>query len=337
MIRCVNILLLLLITTIAVAQNQTVDFAEIDRRVKFIEPAPAFMLSQTLVAPYSTDREKARAIFSWVAQHISYRTKRSTRRVRAASHPILTTEYSDTAGWKGANDVVAEAVLQNMSAVCDGYTRLFKKLCDFAGVPAVIVTGYARVEAGRGGVKFRSNHNWNAVYIDSAWQLIDVTWSAGYLSYFGDDFIPNFTDDYFFTSPSLFILDHFPDDLKWTLLPNAPHFREFEYSPFRQKAFIKYGIASYQPQTGLLHAQVGDTIRIELETYNAEADKKIGADSTCYTHDMKASYNTVAFLHPSAKGNKIKYTYVVEPGEVEWLELVYNKDIIMQYRLKIRK
>jgi hypothetical protein len=42
------------------------------------------------------------------------------------------------------------------------------------------------------GQKFRSNHNWNAVYIDSAWYLLDVTWASGSLSYFGDAFIQHF-------------------------------------------------------------------------------------------------------------------------------------------------
>lgn len=330
--------MVLLITTVAAAQNRPVDFADIDNRVRYIEAAPASILSKKIVEPYKTDREKVRAIFSWVAQHIAYRAK-NTRRVRSAfsENRSMVMDEPDTASWKTANDVVAETVLKNGYAVCDGYTRLFKVLCDYAGIPSVIVTGYARSELGRAVPKFRSNHNWNAVYIDSTWHLLDVTWSSGYISYFGDQFIAHFTDNYFLMSPAAFIEDHFPDDLKWTLLPSLPAFQEFERAPYRQKAFIKYNIVSYRPLAGLINAVIGDTIQIEVQTTNPEADKRIGADSICFNNQMVADYNTVAFLHPVAAGNNMKYTYVVGAGDVEWIQLVYNKDIIMQYRLRVQK
>ena len=335
--RCVSILPILLLTALAFAQSGPVSDWDIDRRVTNIATAAAPELAQTITAPFTTNREKVRAIFSWVAQHIAYRVK-NARRIRTAQlNSFAGEEYMDTIRWNTANEVVAEMVLRSQSAVCDGYARLFKTLCDYAGIPSVIVTGYARDEITRTGAKFRANHNWNAVYTDSAWHLIDVTWASGYTSYFGDAFIKHFNDYYFFTDPKFFIEDHFPDDLQWTLLPTPPAFKEFERAPYRPKPFIKYNIVSYQPANGLIDVAVGDTIHIELETSNAEADHRIGADSTCFNSRMPDEYLAVAFLQPNANGKKINYTYVVEQGDKEWLQLVYNKDIIMQYRLKIKK
>jgi transglutaminase/protease-like cytokinesis protein 3 len=339
--RCIIILPLLLLTVLAFTQSRPASDWDIDRRVTNIATAAAPELALAITAPYTTDREKARAIFSWIAQHIAYRVK-NTRRIKAPQqNSFASEEYMDTTRWKTANDVVAEMVLRSQSAVCDGYARLFKTLCDYAGIPAVIVTGYARDEVSRSGVKFRANHNWNAVYTDSAWHLLDVTWASGYTSYFGDAFIQHFSDYYFFTDPKIFIEDHFPDDLQWTLLATPPAVKEFERAPYRPKPFIKYNIVSYQPANGLIDAAVGDTIHIELETSNADADRRIGADSTCFNNDMLANYLAVAFLQPNAPDNarnrKINYTYVVEKNDKEWLQLIYNKDIIMQYRLKIRK
>ncbi len=51
-------------------------------------------------------------------------------------------------------------------AVCEGYTKAYKLLCDRAGIECVSVYGVARDE----------NHSWNYIKLDGAWYLVDVTW-----------------------------------------------------------------------------------------------------------------------------------------------------------------
>ena len=70
-------ILTLLVAHAAFAQQRQVSFGEIDERVKYIEPAPPAELANTLTKDYQTQREKFRAIFSWITDHISYRVKKN--------------------------------------------------------------------------------------------------------------------------------------------------------------------------------------------------------------------------------------------------------------------
>jgi Transglutaminase-like superfamily len=332
--KLTGILLLFLITAVS-AQQQPVSFSEIDYRVKSIAPAPPALLAQTLTEGYTNEKEKLRAIFSWITEHISYRVKKTYRSNAYAAAPVII----DTVQWKTANDIVAETVLSNQSAFCDGYARLFKTLCDYAGLRSAIITGYARTE-GYGKIKFNCNHTWNAVYIDSSWRLLDVTWASGYTSYRGDEFFKNYNEYYFLTAPEDFFRDHYPDDLRWTLLNKPPLIKEFQNNPYKNKAFGKYRITSYMPATGIIEAAVGDTIQFEVETNDPQSDKKMAPDTALILDDaLQASYPFINFLEANTDnaGKKLRYTYIVDNENTDWLQLLYNKDMILRYKLKIRK
>ena len=57
--------------------------------------------------------------------------------------------------------------------VCEGYARAFKVLCDAAGIPCVLVDGYAKNSANENG----EAHMWNYVQVDGSWYAVDVTWN----------------------------------------------------------------------------------------------------------------------------------------------------------------
>jgi hypothetical protein len=308
---------------------------KIDDDVLSIEPASPADLVHSLTAPYSTDLQKVRAIFSWVAEHIDYKTKKTVRKNPSTKRTLL--KPIDSVVVNSADEFVAETVLRNQSGVCEGYARLFKTLCDYAGIKCVLITGYARGDMNHIGTKFFSNHYWNAVYVDSAWHLIDVTWASGYFTYYGGEFVKHFDDYYFFTSPELFINDHFPDDLEWTLLPNPPSPEEFRNSPFKQRSFVKYNIISFAPGKGNIETALGDTLRFEIQISDAEPNTKKFADTASLDSDMLAKYSSVVFLQPEIDGKKIKYEFIVSAENIKWLHLMYNNDVILRYKLNIKK
>jgi len=57
--------------------------------------------------------------------------------------------------------------------VCEGYARAFKVLCDEAGIPCVLVDGYARNSVSSAG----EGHMWNNTEMDDNWYAVDVTWN----------------------------------------------------------------------------------------------------------------------------------------------------------------
>jgi hypothetical protein len=330
-------ILILLIAPAAFAQQRQVSFGEIDDRARSIDAAPPAELAYALTSNYTTEREKLRSIFTWITDHISYRVKKN---YAGRSLNVQHLNFKDSLQWKSGNDFMAETVLQNRSAVCDGYTRLFKTLCDYAGLRSAVITGFAKGDYSRQ-LKFRCNHTWNAVYIDSAWHLLDITWASGYTNYSGDEFTKRLDETYFLPAPQDFIRDHFPDDLRWTLMENPPFPHEFSGGPYRNKCFSKYKISSYQPAGGIIEAAVGDTIQISLVSADPKQDSKMTPDTTTsFDEGLQKIISPVAFLEPlAAAENKpaVQYTFIVQDAGIEWLHIIYHHDTVLRYRLKIKK
>jgi len=326
-------LIYLLFSNICFAQKRTASFSSIDWNVRNIEAPTVDSLAKKLTTSYQTDLEKTRAIFSWIAQHIAYNTGiynsgRGYRPVKFVFDP------NDTVSSKSAIEQTAERVLRRRIAICDGYAKLFKTLCDYAGVESEVILGYGKCYLEKD-EKFRTNHTWNAVKIDSTWHLLDVTWASGYVT-FSNEFVQRIDESYFLTPPQQFILDHYPEDLKWTLLAHPPTLREFRFSPFKYKSFIKYGVASASPANGTIEAAIGDTVRIELKLKDAAKDKLVASDPFFDSTIIQLSPAS-AFLEPVIENNKAIYTYIIQTDTIEWLHLLYNRDPVLRYKLNVNK
>lgn len=325
--------ILLLFVMSKLSFSQTDVAKNVKRASRIQEMNSPRLLAEKLTSGVKTDREKVYVIFRWIADNISYRTRTIPARWNSASKYRHTEPDDADTILKPLDERVAEYVLEQRSAVCDGYTRLFKTLCDYAGVRSEIISGYAR--AGRNNA-FQSNHNWNAVYLDSSWHLLDVTWASGYTSYFSNDFIKFYDEAYFLTPPESFIRDHYPEDLTWTLLSKPPVLREFESSPYKYGGFIKSGIRSFAPSKGVLEAFVGDTLQFEIESRDRLRNFFIVdtafVDSTIYVP---------AILPDGEKQEtslrKLKCSYVVPDTPVEWLYLVFNDKVLLRYNINVQK
>jgi hypothetical protein len=173
--------------------------------------------------------------------------------------------------------------------------------------------------------------------IDSNWYLLDVTWAAGYLNYAGNNFTKDYNDYYFLTPPKYFVQDHYPDDIKWTLMDDPPTLAEFNRSPFKQSSF-NYRIVSYSPSRGVIRASVGDTITITLETIDTKKNlallDKYAVDSVDIAMaDSSARESNAGIIN----GNKVSARYIVTSEDAQWLHVIYNGDIILRYKRNIKK
>ena len=322
---------MLLTVMVGASQTNKVSFAEIDWRAQFVEAPTLDSLAKELTLPYTTDREKVRSIFRWITEHIDYKVRGPLYLRRAT--PILTSEPDDTASsLKPLSERVALNVFKRREAVCDGYARLFKILCDIAGIRAEIINGYARTNMARVGQHFLSNHAWNAVYVDSAWHLLDATWASGYISY-KDEYVRKYDDYYFFTPPQDFIRDHYPDELRWTLLDHPPTVREFQNTPYKSQHFVKNRIKTFKPSKGIIEAAVGDEVEIVLDM--ADIDTNTEEPDPLDTDTLLAATGKLVNLQPTVVGRKLYYRFPVATDTVEWLNIIYRNELVMRYRLDI--
>lgn len=332
--ECMKRLLLiafLFITCTAFSQPKSVSFANIE------EASPA-ALAQLITASDTTDMQKVKSIFRWVTDNIAYNVKSFQNSRRISSNDYWLEEDDDTSVvLKPLNERVAERVLKRRTAVCDGYARLFKILCDNSNIPCEIITGYGRTNMNRIGARFISNHKWNAVFIDSGWYLLDATWAAGYINY-RDEFQKELNTHYFLTPPGEFINDHYPEDLRWTLLSTPPTLKEFYNTPFKTSVFNRNYVSSFKPGTGIIETAVGDSIIIEIETRyprrNLWATDIVNADSNAIVVLQCCGINKPVNI---INGNKVSYTFKVMSRDAQWLNVIYDDELIMRYKLNIRK
>lgn len=332
--KCFFRLLLALLPVTCLGQYSSYNFSADARNVE--HDLTPDSLSKMLTSGYTNDRDKVASIFRWITENITYNVRPYYNATHFSNKHLY--DDDDTGALKPLNERVAIDVLKKRIALCDGYARLFKTLCDYAGIKSEVILGYADGGMSHRRLKFTSNHRWNAVYLDSSWYLLDATWASGFVTYSSNDFIQNYNNYYFLTPAKDFIRDHYPEDLQWTLLPKPPAISAYKYSPFKYNAFIKYKIEKYKPETGIIDALPGDTIQIELETSNA--DKHLFLVDTPYVDSTiiaTASSPDSAIHKYKVEGNRVFCRYVITSPNVEWLQVIFNDDVIMRYRLNIRK
>jgi len=215
-------------------------------------------LALLLTKPFRTEREKARAIFAWVSFNIRYDYKKykdppSTHYFTGANAKELEKnmrEYRE----KGIR-----STLKSKKGVCSDYSHLVQKMCEAAGLECTLIGGQARTLRGRSGT-----HAWNAVKFDGRWHLLDATWGAGFIDREDEKFVRRYSPAFFDTAPSLFILNHLPDEEKWQMLEKPLSKKEFAKQPTVNFSNPDYPITAYTPGNGKI-VPVGGKAEIRIQ------------------------------------------------------------------------
>ena len=198
----------------------------------------------------SNEREAFRYAHDWVAKNVVY------------DYAV----YEGTAeGGREPYEVIAHG-----KAVCEGYARTLKLLCDELDIECRYIVGYVRgvddpgTEAALQSPEDadRSRHAWNAVRLDNTWYLVDVTWNAAW--FLDDDGLTlNYSHNYFQPPPEHFIHTHFPDETRWQLLDEPITFAEFKTLPALTPAFFRYGLRPIETYASAI-TPVGNTYSLQF-------------------------------------------------------------------------
>jgi len=169
----------------------------------------------------------------------------------------------------------APTVFATRRAVCAGYATLLAALGRQAGLDVIFVPGDARTDSDASGA-----HAWNAVRLDGKTYLIDATWDSGIVE--GAKFTKGYRTTYLFTPPTVFGLDHFPDEPEWQLRPAPLSRGEFLRQPRLSPHFFESGLEFLEAPTTPLAARGG----LHLELRNARrmglmVDVTPERDATC--------------------------------------------------------
>lgn len=206
-------------------------------------------LAAYLIQPAKNDTERARAIYRWITQNISYDFS-----------AYLSKNYGST---KTAD------VLTSRSSICEGYSGLFHALAESAGLEVITISGWAKGYSYNAGdpITGPTNHAWNAVKISGGWYLIDSTWGAGAIVQ--QRFVREFDEAYFLTPPEQFIYNHLPEDSKWQLLSTPLSKTDFSALPYVHSKFFSYGLELGNNTQSVINAKgsLSMTFPVPRDTY----------------------------------------------------------------------
>lgn len=192
-----------------------------------------------------------------VARYVTARVADPFQRVKALHDWQVTRLRYDEASLKGPRKPQdAQSVFDARMGVCEGYARLFVELARHAGLRALYVTGEVREEHG---ALAAIGHAWNAVEVQGAWYLLDVTWD--------DPVMPDGSDayrtDYLFIPPALSALNHFPDEPRLQLLAQPLSRAAFLRQPLATPGLAREHLTLVSPERAVV--AVRDTFELQLE------------------------------------------------------------------------
>jgi transglutaminase/protease-like cytokinesis protein 3 len=317
---------LVLFTSSFKAYSQQDKYKKIDAYARTVKTYKNLKdLQVKLTKPYKTDEEKVRSIFAWVADNIAYDVVEyhtDTNGMYDQCQNLLTAigKYTD----HNYDELVVKTIIKNKKAICDGYSRVMKTLCDSAGIECIIVTGVAKNDISMVGKDNASNHAWNVVKIDDKWRIIDATWCAGTCDSAVKVFTKEFSDEYFFPDPVKFSYNHFPDTKKWSLIAANPVKATFDGYPLIHHPFFHEEILSISPFTGVLKVKKGEKIQVSVSLKTG--DRKVSLmENNLHVFDdrFKLKRNEV----------RLSYEYTIESDDVKEVTVYFENKAILTYKV----
>lgn len=268
-------------------------------------------LAQRIASDFTNDFEKVRAAYTWIADNVIYDPAESRG---------YNIEYSTKAELemqlKKNDAALSSRALSTKRAVCQGYSTLFKVVCEELKIPTKMVSGSSKTNVRDIGKKYISDHAWNIVTIGNKEYLIDVTWGAGTYS---NRFEKNLNYVYFLSDPYLFIKKHYPDNYEHALLKEKIGQQEFSNGPI----YYNYDFKLLEPTNGNLKKATGGKMKFRFSV-----PKKVM--NVSYISGGK-SYEVI----PISTDNSLEFTIDLSRLKKEKdLVLFFDYDAVVGYKLE---
>lgn len=229
------ILVFILVTQTIYAQKTIVNkFSEIDKKALQIPDSltkNTNLIASYITANFSTDSDKSRAIFIWVASNIQYDIDN-----------LFAINF-----YEKLEDKIAKP-LSTRKGICENYASLFTDICLKSGLQSFVIEGYTK----QNGFTDYIPHAWSAALIDNSWFLFDPTWGSGYVN--GGKFFKKINNEYYKASPTTIIKSHIPFDYLWQFVNYPVTNQEFYEGKTQQnntKQFFNFkdSLQVYQKQS----------------------------------------------------------------------------------------
>ena len=312
-------LFLLLFGIAANSQNYT----SVDEKVKaysgFSKPE---LLAAQISKDFSSEEDKARAIFTWIASNIKYDMDEyfASSGVRQVAFSFRS-EAEKLQKEKQFKEDLVQKTWRSKKAVCHGYSELYNHLSKLVGLESILIPGTSKSHPTHiGKLPTAADHAWNAVKTDGKWHLLDVTWGAGGVDGATKKFLPRFNDSYFFTDPHVFFLNHFPDDKRLLMINKTPE--EFARLPLYYGEYLDSDYTIITPYEGILKAGV-NSIPFSLENYSGARVSYVFSNT-----------NTFRSVELRKNGTRTEFDIPISKSDSGYLTLYINSRSVVTYKIQ---
>jgi len=322
-----NIIVLFLVGTIVYGQRSDFTTSSFDKADSIalqnkgasLQNLP--VLVHDLTSDLSTEAEKFRSIYTWVCTNIAndYGSYQKTvkKRKKLSENLDALTEWNDDYTPK-----VFEKLIKQRKTACTGYAFLVREMAKMADIKCSIVNGYGRTPTLVLNNNSIPNHSWNLVELDGKWYLCDPTWSAGHIVFKDDgpQFEPDYFDSYFLADPNLFIRNHYPLEIKSSLLEKPPTLEEFIEGPVVYKEAFFVGVFPTLPSKMHLEILKNEPVSFtftsteSLTNTNFSLLQTNGTRSTVIAPEIIRNQNEYLLRHTFEKSGK--YDVHIKMNEV---------------------
>ncbi len=320
--------LIVLIIIILSLINTSVFSNNYEKTDRIVKSYPSYIsnpdqLVKLINRDFQLPEDKARAIYTWIATNIVYDIKA----LKTGPKIIHYMYFSDAEKVYREQKIMDDLVMRTLGAgkaTCQGYSTLFKHLCNLVDLECIVISGISKTrKSDIGIIPATNNHSWNAVKIDEEWKLIDVTWGAGYLNENSDKFIPAFNDNFFFASPARFYLNHYPDDQSGLIRTMSREI--FVNLPLYYPGFNKSYIEVAEPETGIIKVSKKGYIDLSL--------RNITNESVSIKFDNEKNG---IIVYPEIKDQYLYYEISYKKNENTYMTVFINNALFVTFKIQRR-
>ncbi len=311
-VKKIILLLFVLANTPAIAQKNIEDFKVVDEYVKSLGKLDTLnmgTITYIVTKKFQDSKDKARAIFDWIAYNISFDCKAAKK--------------------NGNEKNNAEDILKFRKATASGYAALFQDMCSVAKIRCLTVDGYFKNNIDQFTEKpDEFNHTWNVVQLGESsetWFYVDPTLGSGYTDDKVTIYTKDYNDAYFFADRTIFNYQHMPDNKAWLLGPGSKSTSNFFSMPLVKNAAYEFGVSNFLPNDGFIKINIKKAVSFSFKASNSAA---IDIVALAIGEDKKKKIKTVDHTY---NGGMVRFSYKFEEENSYPVTILINNKPVLGY------
>lgn len=276
-----KIVLAFLLSFIFISPSYSQQYTAIDSIVlKYPDFGSTEKLAERIKNDFTTEHDKARAIYSWIALNIEYDLDTFLNPPKPKEISKSDSDWAKQLQLQNAK--TTQKAFRSRKAVCEGFSQLYEHLALLTGLKCQVIHGDAKAElTDIGRRNYILNHSWNSVQVDGKWILVDATWGQGSYDSRRKVSVKKFTPIYFDMDPKYFNAKHYAESAMYK--GNTGNKAEFLNGPLIYNEFIEENCEILMPFSGVVNANDGDDITFKIKNlsriddlyYLGKKDEKI--------------------------------------------------------------